>query len=55
MHDHAPAGNWNTTTLIAAMGINGPLAPLLLEGATALRAVNTTDVAGWFKHCGYDI
>lgn len=34
VHDHAPAGNWNTTTLIAAVGINGPLAPLLLQGAT---------------------
>jgi transposase len=32
--DHAPSGHWNTTTLIAAMGSRGPLAPLLLEGAT---------------------
>jgi transposase len=34
VHDHAPAGHWNTTTLIAAMGRDGPLAPLLVEGAT---------------------
>jgi len=32
--DHAPAGHWNTTTLIAAVSESGPLAPLLLDGAT---------------------
>jgi transposase len=34
VRDHAPAGHWNTTTLIAAVRPSGPLAPLLLECAT---------------------
>lgn len=31
-HDKAPAGRWETTTLVSAVGTRGPLAPLLLEG-----------------------
>lgn len=33
LRDSAPAGHWNTTTLVSAVGTRGPLAPLLLEGA----------------------
>ena len=31
--DQAPAGHWSTTTLLAAMGVGGPRAPLLFDGA----------------------
>jgi transposase len=33
VNDSAPAGHWNTTTLIAAVGKDGPIAPFLIEGA----------------------
>lgn len=33
LHDHAPAGSWSTTTLVAAVRGDGPCAPFLLEGA----------------------
>lgn len=39
--DHVPCGNWNTTTLIAAMRKSGPIAPMLLEGATNADAFLT--------------
>jgi len=32
--DQTPCGNWNTTTLIAAVRSTGPFAPMLLDGAT---------------------
>lgn len=31
--DHAPAGHWNTTTLVAAITREAPIAPMVLEGA----------------------
>lgn len=31
-YDHVPHGRWETTTIIAAMGRNGPQAPWVLEG-----------------------
>jgi transposase len=31
-HDKAPAGHWNTTTLLCAVGTRGPVAPLVFEG-----------------------
>ena len=31
--DCAPAGHWNTTTLVAALGLCGPLAPMVLPGS----------------------
>lgn len=34
VHDSAPAGHYHSTTLLAAMGMEGPKAPLLLDGAT---------------------
>lgn len=32
VYDHAPFGRWDTTTLIAAVGRNGPQAPWVLKG-----------------------
>lgn len=32
VHDSVPSGRWETTTMIAAIGINGPQAPFVLEG-----------------------
>jgi transposase len=32
VYDHVPNGRWETTTMIAAMGRNGPQAPWVLEG-----------------------
>jgi transposase len=31
--DSAPTSHWSTNTLIAALGIDGPMAPMLIEGA----------------------
>lgn len=33
VYDHIPHGRWETTTLIAAVGRNGPQAPWVLEGS----------------------
>ena len=32
--DHAPHGHWGTTTLVAALRLDGTTAPLAVEGAT---------------------
>jgi transposase len=32
VYDHIPNGRWETTTMIAAIGRNGPQAPWVLEG-----------------------
>lgn len=32
VYDHVPNGRWETTTMIAAMGRNGPQAPWVLDG-----------------------
>jgi transposase len=32
VHDHVPSGRWETTTMIAAIGRNGPQAPWVLDG-----------------------
>jgi transposase len=32
--DSAPCGHWHTTTLIAAVGLKGAVAPMVVEGAT---------------------
>jgi len=29
---HAPGGHWNTTTMIAALRISGPTAPMIIRG-----------------------
>jgi transposase len=41
--DEVPCGRWHTTTLIAGITLDGPCAPLLIEGATD-RAVFETYV-----------
>jgi transposase len=46
VRDHTPAGNWTTTTLLSAVRDGGPVAPLLIEGATD-AAVFTT----WVEQC----
>lgn len=30
--DHAPHGHWSTTTLVAALSAQGPIAPMVLDG-----------------------
>ena len=32
VHDHVPSGRWETTTMIAALGCDGPQAPWVLDG-----------------------
>lgn len=32
VYDHVPNGRWETTTMIAAVGRNGPQAPWVLDG-----------------------
>jgi len=32
VHDYVPNGHWETTTMIAAVGRNGPQAPWVLDG-----------------------
>ena len=32
IYDHVPSGRWETTTMISAVGRNGPQAPWVLEG-----------------------
>lgn len=34
MNDSAPLGHWETTTMIAALRLDGPAAPMVIEGAT---------------------
>ena len=34
LYDSAPHGRWETTTMIAALGRAGPMAPMVIEGAT---------------------
>lgn len=36
--DHAPAGHWCTTTLVAAVAARGPIAPMLLDGPMDAQA-----------------
>ncbi len=32
LHAHAPGGRWSTTTMIAALRITGPTAPMVING-----------------------
>lgn len=32
VYDHVPSGRWQTTTMISAVGRNGPQAPWILDG-----------------------
>jgi hypothetical protein len=41
----APAGHWQTTTMISSIRLNGSTA--------ALASVTRQDAANWFAHCGY--
>jgi len=34
LHDSTPLGHWETTTMIAALRLDGPTAPMVIEGAT---------------------
>lgn len=34
LNDSAPLGHWETTTMIAALRMDGPAAPMVIEGAT---------------------
>jgi transposase len=34
LNDVAPLGHWETTTMIAALRLDGPVAPMVIEGAT---------------------
>ena len=34
LHDTAPHGHWETTTMIAGLRLDGPAAPMVIEGAT---------------------
>lgn len=34
VHDAAPQGHWQTPTMIAALSLDGPAAPLVIRGAT---------------------
>ena len=34
LNDAAPLGHWETTTMIAALSLEGPTAPMVIEGAT---------------------
>ena len=34
VHDAAPSGRWETTTMIAALRLEGPAVPMVIEGAT---------------------
>jgi transposase len=34
LHDSAPHGHWETTTMIAALRLDGATAPMVIEGAT---------------------
>ena len=38
MLSKAPAGHWQTTTMIAAIGLDGVQAPFALEGAVDAEA-----------------
>lgn len=40
VYDHVPLGRWETTTMIAAVGRNGPQAPWVLEGPMDGSAFN---------------
>ena len=34
LHDTTPHGHWETTTMIAALSLDGPAAPMVIQGAT---------------------
>ena len=41
VHDSVPTATWHTTTMLAAVGAEGPRAPFLLEGAIDAIAFRT--------------
>ncbi len=45
VYDRVPSGRWETTTMIAAMGRNGPQAPWVLEGP-----MDGAAFAAWAKY-----
>lgn len=44
-YDRVPCGRWETTTMIAAVGRNGPQAPWVLQGP-----IDGCSFAAWAKH-----
>ena len=44
-YDRVPCGRWETTTMIAAVGRNGPQAPWVLEGP-----IDGSSFAAWAKY-----
>lgn len=38
VHDSVPNGTWDTTTMVAAVGLDGPRAPFVFSGATDAQA-----------------
>jgi len=44
-YDHVPNGRWETTTMIAAVGRNGPQAPWVIDGP-----MDGCAFASWAKH-----
>jgi transposase len=42
--DHAPQGHWNTTTLVAAITCQSPIAPMVLDGP-----MNTEAFLAWVE------
>ena len=45
VYDHVPNGRWETTTMIAAVGRNGPQAPWVLDGP-----IDGVAFAAWAEH-----
>ena len=41
VYEAVPSGHWCTTTMVAAMGLEGPKAPFVFEGATNTEAFDT--------------
>jgi len=41
VYDSVPLGHWCTTTMVAAMGLEGPKAPFVFEGATNAETFRT--------------
>jgi len=41
LHDHAPAGHWNTTTMLGSIRLNGQSACLVVAGATDAQVFRT--------------
>ena len=54
LHDHAPAGRWQTTTMLGSLRLNGQTACLVIAGATDALVFREyiRQVLGPTLHCG---